>query len=59
MTEKFVCVFDKEAKDLLLLQGFIPVKLDEKNNIFVFYNQEPKSLIFSDIRYLFTNTITF
>ena len=59
MEKKFIYVFDEKSRDLLLAQGFIPVKFDEQNNIFAFHNQEIVNFTFSEVIHLFTDTITF
>lgn len=59
MDKKFIYVFDEKARDLLSAQGFIPVKFDEQNNIFVFHNQEVANFTFDKVIHLFMDTITF
>ncbi len=59
MDKKFIYVFDVKARDLLLAQGFTPMKFDEQNNIFAFYNQEIANFTFSETIHLLTDTITF
>ena len=59
MDKKFVYVFDEKARDILLAQGFTPMKFDEQNNIFVFHNQEIVNFTFSEVIHLFMDTITF
>lgn len=59
MNKKFIYVFDKETKNLLLSQGFVPMKFDEKNNIYAFHNQEVVNFAFGSTTHLFTDTITF
>lgn len=59
MSKNFVYVFEEKTRDLLLAQGFIPVKFDDKNNIFAFHNQETTNFTFSEIIHLLSDTITF
>lgn len=59
MDKKFIYVFDEKSRDLLLAQGFVPMKFDEQNNIFAFYNQETANFTFSEVIHLLTDTITF
>lgn len=59
MDKKFVYVFDEKNKDILLAQGFIPMKFDEQNNIYAFHNKKTKNFSFSEIIHLFSDTITF
>ena len=59
MDKKFIYVFDIYSKDLLLTHGFVPIKFDEKNNIFAFYNQDVSDLKFEKIIHLKTDIITF
>lgn len=57
MDKKFVYVFDITARDLLLSQGFIPVKFDDNNNIFIFHNQE--NFVFNKTIHMFSDKLTF
>lgn len=59
MNKKFIYVFDEKSRDLLLAQGFTPMKFDEQNNIFAFYNEETANFTFSEVIHLLTDTITF
>lgn len=59
MDKKFVCVFDEKSRDLLLAKGFIPMKFDEHNSIFVFCNSKTIEFTFSEVVHLFTDTLTF
>ena len=40
MNNNFIYVFDKQARDMLLADGFHLLKSDERNEIYVFVNQE-------------------
>ena len=57
MDKNFVYVFDIAARDLLLSQGFIPIKFDDDNNIFIFHNQE--NFVFNKIIHMFSDKLSF
>ncbi len=59
MEKKFIYVFDEKSRDLLLAQGFVPMKFDEQNNIFAFHNQEVVNFTFSNFIHLLSDKITF
>lgn len=60
----FINVFTKEDRDKLLLAGYILVKSDEANSIYVFRNDGNFNFYFSETdsihkNIVMTNTLTF
>lgn len=56
---KFIYVFDKETSDTLIKQGFILVKSDKQNKVYIFENNSRNKLNFSKKNFVFSNTLTF
>jgi hypothetical protein len=59
MTEKFIYVFSKEARDYLLSNGFKLLKSDERNETYVFNNDPALSFATHGISVIRSNTLTF
>lgn len=59
MTEKFVYVFSRAARDKLLAAGFQLIKFDERNETYVFENNTALSFSLNDISAIKSNTLTF
>lgn len=57
--EKFLYVFNKEARDRLLEANYTLLKSDEKNETYVFANQMDMTFALADISYIRSNTLTF
>lgn len=57
--EKFLYVFNKEARDRLLAANYTLLKSDEKNETYVFANQMDMTFALADISYIRSNTLTF
>ncbi len=59
MTKQFIYVFDSSARDTLLEAGFLLLKEDARNQIFVFRADETLSFALSDISFLTSDTLSF
>lgn len=57
--EKFLYVFNKEARDRLLSANYTLLKSDEKNEIYVFANQMDMTFALADISFIRSDTLTF
>jgi hypothetical protein len=57
--ENFIYVFDKAGRDSLLKLGYELLKSDESKNVFVFLNDGRPVNMFSDIKCVASNTLTF
>ena len=57
--EKFLYVFNKEARDRLLEANYTLLKSDEKNETYVFANQMDMTFTLADISYIRSNTLSF
>jgi len=57
--EKFLYVFNKEARDRLLEANYTLLKSDEKNETYVFANQMDMTFALADISYIRSNTLSF
>ena len=57
--EKFLDVFNKEARDRLLAANYTLLKSDEKNETYVFANQMDMTFALADISFIRSNTLTF
>lgn len=57
--EKFLYVFNKEARDRLLSANYTLLKSDEKNEVYVFVNQMDMAFALADISFIRSNTLTF
>ena len=57
--EKFLYVFNKEARDRLLSANYTLLKSDEKNEIYVFANQTDMTFALADISFIRSDTLTF
>ena len=57
--EKFLYVFNKEARDRLLEANYTLLKSDEKNEVYVFANQMDMTFALADISFIRSNTLTF
>jgi hypothetical protein len=59
MERKFIYVFSKEYRDVLLANEYKLLKSDTKNNIYVFENKSETKLSFEKIDYALSDTLTF
>lgn len=57
--DKFIYVFNSEARDALIRKGFKMLKEDNLNNIFVFENNSKLNFEGCDVSYILSNTLTF
>ena len=59
---KFIYVFDQDARDVLLSAGYQLLKSDEQQNIFVFQNKEAHTFTANrvgDFAFVLSDTLTF
>jgi len=56
---KFIYTIHSEARDRLLKLGYVLLKQDERNNIYVFENKPGVDLSFMDNGYILSDTLTF
>lgn len=59
MKNKFIYVFDKYSRDKLLSSGYKLMKSDEKQSVFVFINENNCVFSLTDIKLVFSDTLTF
>lgn len=59
MTEKFIYVFSKEARDRLLAAGFLLLKSDDRNETYIFENNTSLSFALDRVSTIKSNTLTF
>ena len=55
----FIYVFDADAKNKLLEMQFMVLKSDDKNNVYIFVNDDNKNFVVDDIPYVISDTLTF
>lgn len=56
---KFIYVFNEDAKKKLLEKNFTLLKSDARNNIYVFENKPEQRLNFSDMVYTLSDILTY
>lgn len=59
MRTNFIYVFDADAKNKLLEMQFMMLKSDDKNNVYIFVNDDNKNFVVDDIPYVISDTLTF
>ena len=59
MRTNFIYVFDADAKNKLLEMQFMMLKSDDKNNVYIFVNDDNKNFVVEDIPYVISDTLTF
>lgn len=59
MRTNFIYVFDADAKNKLLEMQFVMLKSDDKNNVYIFVNDDNKNFVVDDIPYVISDTLTF
>lgn len=57
--EKFLYVFSKDNRDLLIAAGYTLLKSDDKNDLYVFVNQANLIFDLADIYFVRSNVLTF
>lgn len=57
--EKFLYVFDQEARDTLLKDGFTLLKSNEDEDVYIFANKDVLTFDLADITFVKSNTLTF
>lgn len=60
---KFIYVFNTDARDAMINAGYIMLKSDDRNNIFVFEGVESpnqtQTFALNNVSYIPSNTLTF
>lgn len=59
MRTNFIYVFDADAKNKLLEMQFMMLKSDDKNNVYIFVNDDNENFVVDDIPYVISDTLTF
>lgn len=57
--KKFIYVYSADAKDKLLAANYKLMKSDERNNIYIFLNEDKLSFTSLDVSYILSDTMTF
>lgn len=57
--KKFIYVYSADAKDKLLAANYKLIKSDERNNIYIFLNEDKLSFASLDVSYILSDTMTF
>jgi hypothetical protein len=57
--EKFVYVFNENARDTLLNRGYMLLKSDERNKRYIFAVDEKQNFDVSSVSYILSDTLTF
>lgn len=57
--KQFVYVYSADARDKLLAANYTLMKSDERNNIYIFLNEDKLSFSSLDVSYILSDTITF
>lgn len=57
--EKFLYVFSKDNRDLLIAAGYTLLKSDDKNDLYVFVNQANLAFDLADMYFVRSNVLTF
>lgn len=57
--KKFIYVYSADAKDKLLAANYKLMKSDERNNIYIFLNEDKLSFASLDVSYILSDTMTF
>lgn len=56
---KFIYVFDEDAKEKLLAKKYTLLKSDTRNNIYVFENKSEQHFDFKDMVYTLSDVLTY
>ena len=57
--DKFIYVFNKDAKEKLLAKGYKLLKEDSHGGIYIFENNKSLNFEECDVSYIFSDTLTF
>ena len=57
--EQFLYVFEEEARDKLLAEGFVLLKSDNKNDVYIFANKTDMNFELVDITFVRSDVLTF
>lgn len=57
--EKFLYVFSKDDRDLLIAAGYALLKSDDKNDLYVFVNQMNMNFDLLDMAFVRSDVLTF
>lgn len=57
--EKFLYVFSKDNRDLLIAAGYTLLKSDDKNDLYVFVNQANMTFDIVDMSFVRSDILTF
>lgn len=57
--DKFIYTFNPEAKEKLLSAGFVLIKEDTANSVYIFLNNDTVNYALSEISYITSNSISF
>lgn len=57
--EKFLYVFSKDDRDLLIAAGYTLLKSDDKNDLYVFVNQTNMTFDLVDMSFVCSDILTF
>ena len=56
---KFIYVFAEEDRDKLMSLGYILIKADCRQDIYVFENKQTMTFDLNEMKFVYSNTITF
>lgn len=56
---KFIYVFSKDDRDILLKTGFTLLKEDTRNSIYVFVKSNSLTFALTEVSYIESDTLTF
>lgn len=59
LMNKFIYVFNEDAKEMLLAKKYTLLKSDTRNNIYVFENKPEQHFDFKDMVYTFSDVLTY
>lgn len=57
--ERFLYVFEEGARDKLLAEGFVLLKSDNKNDVYIFANKTDMNFELVDITFVRSDVLTF
>lgn len=57
--EQFLYVFEEEARDKLLAEGFVLLKSDNKSDVYIFANKTDMNFELVDITFVRSDVLTF
>lgn len=59
MIGKFIYVFDEDSRDMMLAKHYKLMSADDKKGIYVFQNKVDVSFAATDIKCVYSDTLTF